>query len=64
MCEKCPYSELFWSVYFGIRIPNFSIFAYGEILNISPYSVWMRENTEQNNLECGHFLHSVNQSNM
>ena len=26
---------------------------------ISPYSVWMRENTDQNNSEYGHFLHSV-----
>ena len=34
------------------------------ILRISPYSVWMRENADQNNSEYGHFLRSVNQSLM
>ena len=43
--EKCPYSEFFWSVFSRIRIE------YGEILRISPYSVWMRENTDQKNSE-------------
>ena len=47
--KKCPYSELFWSVFSRIRTE------YGEILRISPYSVRMRENTDQNNSECGHF---------
>ena len=32
---------------------------FGEVLRISPYSVWMQENTDQNNSECGHFLRSV-----
>ena len=32
---------------------------YGEILHISPYSVRMRNNTDQNNSEYGHFLCSV-----
>ena len=41
--KKCPYSELFWSVFSRIRTE------YGEILCISPYSVRMRENTDQNN---------------
>ena len=50
--EKCPYSELFWSVFSRIRIE------YGEI-RLSPYLVQMRENTEQNNSEYGHFLRSV-----
>ena len=50
--EKYPYSELFWSVF--SRIPN----EYGEILRISPYSVRMRENADQNNSEYGHFLRS------
>ena len=45
--EKCPYSELFWSVFSRIRTE------YGEI-----YSVRMQENTDQNNSEYGHFLHS------
>ena len=39
--KKCPYSELFWSAFSGIRTE------YGEIRNIFPYSVWMRENTDQ-----------------
>ena len=30
----------------------------GVILSISPYSVQMRENTDQNNSEYGHFLRS------
>ena len=38
LLEKCQYSESFWSVFFRIRTE------YGEILRISPYSVWM-ENT-------------------
>ena len=47
--EKCPYSEFFWPAFSRIRIE------YGEILRISPYSVWMRENTDQKNSEYGHF---------
>ena len=31
---------------------------YAEIQNISPYSVRMRENTDQNNSEYGHFSRS------
>ena len=52
LLEKCQYSESFWSVFFRIRTE------YGEILRISPYSVWMRENTGQNNSEYGYFLRS------
>ena len=48
--EKCPYSELFWSEFSRIRTE------YEEILCISQYSVQMRENTDQNNSEYGHFL--------
>ena len=51
--EKCPYSELFRSLVSHIRTD------YGEILRISPYSVRMRENTDKNNSEYKHFLHSV-----
>ena len=51
--KKSPYSELFLSVFSCIRAE------YGEILSISPYSVRMRENTDQNNSEYGHFLRSV-----
>ena len=43
--KKCPYSELFWSVFSRIWTE------YGEILRISPYSVRMRENADQNNSE-------------
>ena len=42
--EKCPDSKLLWSVFSRIWTE------YGEILRISPDSVWMRENTHQNNL--------------
>ena len=40
--KKCPYSELFCS-------------AFSRIQSISPYSVRMRENTDKNNSEYGHF---------
>ena len=48
--EKCSYSRLFWSAFSHIWT------AYGEIRSISPYSVRMRENVDQNNSEYGHFL--------
>ena len=51
--KKCPYSELFWSAFSRIRTE------YGEILRISPYSVRMQENTDQNNSEYGHFSGNV-----
>ena len=49
---KCPYS------YSGPYFPAFGLNTerYGEI---SPYLVQMRENTDQNNSECGHFLRSA-----
>ena len=43
LCEKWPYSELFWSAFSHIRTE------YGEIRRNSPYSVQMRENADQNN---------------
>ena len=43
LCEKCPNSEIFWSLFFPY---------------ISPYSVQMQENTEQKNSEYGHFSRS------
>ena len=49
--EKCPYSELFWSIFSRIRTK------YREILSIFPYVVRMRENTDENNSEYRHFLH-------
>ena len=50
--EKGTYSELFWSVFPRIRTE------YGEILRIFPCLVQMRENTGQDNSECGHFIRS------
>ena len=41
---KCPNTEVFWSVFSRIRAE------YGEIIRISPYSVQMRENTDQKQL--------------
>ena len=51
--EKCPYLVFFWSVFSGISTK------YREILCISPYSLQMRENTDQKNTEYGHFSISV-----
>ena len=51
--KKCPYSEFFWSVFSPIQTK------YGEVWNIFPYSVRMRENTDKRNLEYGHFSRSV-----
>ena len=51
--EKCQYLELFWSAFFLIRTE------YGEILRISPYSVQMRENMDQNNSEYALFMQYV-----
>ena len=48
--RKRPYSELLWSAFSSIWTK------YGEILWISPYSVRMPENTDQNNSEYGHLL--------
>ena len=52
MRKKCPYSGLLWSAFSRIRT------GYREIL-ISPYSVRMRENADQNNPDYGHFSRSV-----
>ena len=49
LCEKCPYSELFWSTFSRIGTEC------EEILRISPYSVRMGENEDQNNSEHEHF---------
>ena len=46
--EKCPYSDLFWSVFSCIQTE------YGKIQNISPHSVRMWENKDQKNSEYGH----------
>ena len=51
--KKCPYSELFWSVF--SRIPT----EYGNLLHESPNSVQMLENTDQKYSQYGHFSHSL-----
>ena len=50
--KTCPYSELLWSVFSRIWTE------YGQIRSISLYSVQIRENTDQNNSENGHFSRS------
>ena len=50
MRKKCPYLELFLSAFSPISTE------YEEVLRISPYSVRMRENADQNISEYGHFL--------
>ena len=50
--EKCLYSEFFFSRIF----PHSD---YGELRSISPYSLRMRENTDQKNSEYGHILRSA-----
>ena len=49
LLEKCSYSELFRSAFSRIWTEYF------QILRISPYSVRMLENADQNNSEYGHF---------
>ena len=51
--KTCPYTELLWSVFFRIWTE------YGELRSISPYSVQIRENTDQNNSEYERFLRNV-----
>ena len=48
-CKKCPYLKLLWSVFSRIRTEH------GEIQSVFPYPVRIRENTDQNNSEYGHF---------
>ena len=50
--KKCPYLELFWSVFPRIWTE------YLKIHVISPYSVQMWQNTDQNNSEYGQFSRS------
>ena len=47
----------------GMVYPSWSVFSlirseYGQKIHISPYSVRMRENTDQNNSKDGHFSQS------
>ena len=50
--KKCPYSDLFWSTFSRIRTKC------REILSISPYSVRMQENGDQDKSKYGHFSRS------
>ena len=54
--EKYLYSKFFWSIFSCIRTE------YGEIRNISPYSVRMRGNTDQKNSKYGLFSRSTRNS--
>ena len=56
-CEKCTYSEFFWSVFFRIWTE------YGKLFRISLYSVQMRKNIDQENSEYGHFSRSLSFQN-
>ena len=50
--KKCLYSEFFWFVFFRIWTE------YWQIRNISPYSVWMWENTDKKRTKYRRFLRS------
>ena len=51
--EKCLCSEFFWSLFSGFWIE------YGKMLPTYPYSIQMRENTDQKNSDYGHFSRNV-----
>ena len=51
--EKCPYSEVFRSVFFRIRAK------YGETKIFSPYPFRIRKNTAKKNSEWGHVSRSA-----
>ena len=66
LLKQCLYEELFWSPFSHIWTEHrfWSPFSriwteYGEIRSISPYSVRMRENGDQNNSSYEHFLSSA-----
>ena len=52
MRKKWSYSEFFSSAFSRIRTE------YREVFRISPYSIQMRENVDQNNSKYGHFSRS------
>ena len=58
LCKKCPYSGLFWFAFSHIQTE------YGEILRISPYSVRMCKNVDQNNSKYGNFSRGVGRRNV
>ena len=55
--KKCFYSKLFWSAFFRIWTEH------TEIRIISPYSIRMWENAEQNNSVYGHFQYNFKRLN-
>ena len=55
--KKCFYSKLFWSAFSRVCTEH------GEIRIISPYSVQMWENAEQNNSVYGHFQYNFKRLN-
>ena len=56
LSKKCSYSGFFWSVFSRIRDE------YGEMPNISPHSIRMRENMDRKNVEFGQFSRSGRQT--
>ena len=50
--EKYPYLEFFWSLFSRIWTE------YGDLLCKCPNSLKMRENLDEKNFECAHFLRS------
>ena len=52
LCEKYPYSEIFWSLFSRIWTE------YGDLLCKCPNSLKIRENVDEKNFECAHFLRS------
>ena len=65
-CVKSVHNRSYSDPHFpalGLNTERYSAFSristkYGEILLISPYSIRMRENADQNNSKYGHFLRS------
>ena len=51
--KKRPYSEFFWSVHSLIQTE------YGDLQSKSPYSIWMREKTDQKSSEYGNTSRSA-----
>ena len=56
---KCLYSEHFWPYFspFGLNLIKYGVSL--RIQSISPYSVQMRQNTDQKNSDCSNFSCSV-----
>ena len=57
LSEKCPYSEFFLSAFSRIRTDILSRILRHRVYG--KYLVQMRENTDQENFEYGHFSRSV-----